>query len=39
MGSAPSQEVIIEKNDNNGHTMRVPRNDACEERETAVSDV
>jgi len=31
MGSAPSQEVIFEKNDNNEHVMRVPRQDACEE--------
>jgi len=34
MGSVPSQEVIFEKNDNNGHAMQVPRHDVCEERET-----
>jgi len=36
MGSVPLQEVIFEKNDNNGHVMPMSRHDARKERETTV---
>jgi len=36
MGSVPSQGVSFEKNDNNGHAMRVPTHDVRKEREATV---